>query len=174
MSMRSLGFVIVLGAAVAAQANVLVNSGFESDISPTDWSTVWGGASREEWNTPPEGKYAFYIKGKWGGQDNGGVIQSVPAAEGNRYALRAMIYCDNGWKAVVQVLKLEFFDSDGNLLDTFSQDLAGLVEKRWTETTVTGAAPAGTARAQVVLEVSGVGNDGLIGIDNVNLDVAKN
>lgn len=156
-----------------SRANILVNPGFETEIGATDWSIHWGTFSRENWNKPPEGKFAGFIKGDWAGDDRGGVIQALAASPETQYTLTAKFYCDNGWQAQTQVLKLEFFDGDGNLLKTFSTDLAKLAEQKWTEKKVFGVSPAGTAKAQVVFEATGVGKAGLLGVDGFDLETTK-
>ncbi|MBN1268180.1 MAG: hypothetical protein JXB04_01210 [Kiritimatiellae bacterium] len=172
--MKKLGMSMagVLVMTVAAQAmNLVLNPGFESEPGPGDWSVVWGSFSREDWNRPPEGDYAGYIRGNWGGDtESGGAIQRVQVEPGKVYVLRARFYTDNGWAATSRAMKLEFFDGDGALIETYSDDLSVLREGRWMEKSITGWAPEGTALAQIVFEANGLGDKGVLGIDDVVLE----
>lgn len=159
--------VLLVVCARLAQGNLLVNPGFESTLDADNWGTAWGTFSREPWNHPPEGAYAGYIKGGWGGGDNGGVIQSVPAIPGVKYRLSGRFYCDNGWTAASKALKIEFFDEGGHLLDSRVSDLSRLKDGNWIEEGIAATAPAGTVRLQVVVEASGIGPDGTLGVDNL-------
>ena len=159
-----------LAMALSAQANLLVNYGFEQPLSASDWSSTWGNQqfARETWNSPPEGTYAIYLKGTWAGGDNyGGGLQAVPGiTAGLTYNLSASFYWDNSWSASYQAMKLEFFDSGANMLVAYTNYLQGIPEATWTLMTITGAAPSGSAYAQVVFEGSGFGNAGVLGADN--------
>ena len=173
---KLLGFaVVLLGLCVVARAeNLLKNPGFEEELTGENWAPVWGTFSRETWNTPPEGTSAAYLRGTWcGAGDGGGVIQSVPAVPGTVYAVSASFYLDNGFTAASQVLKLEFFDNAGKVLEAFTNSLTGLVDKKWTEESITAQSPAGTKRMQVVFEATGVGGEGTIGADNFVLEEKK-
>lgn len=159
-------------AAAAAQANLLSNAGFESDWAE-DWNPRWGTFSRENWpNGQPEGEYAGYIRADWSGagEANGGALQSLPAQPGVDYILTAQVYFDNGFKAETQALKLEFFDADNNLLDSFTSDLANLKSGQWVKITLTGKSPPETAKAQVVFEATDTGESGVLGIDALDLE----
>lgn len=160
--------------ALAAQANLLDNPGFESEFAD-ERNPRWGTFSRENWpNGQPEGDYAGYIKADWSGASDkaGGAIQSVPAQPGVEYVLSAQAYFDNGFKADSKVLKLEFFDSSNNMLDSVTDDLSGLKLGQWVRVTMTGKSPPETAKAQVVFEASGVDDSGVLGIDNLDLRAA--
>jgi hypothetical protein len=177
MSMKKLlGFVAVtLGLCVAASAqNLLKNPGFEDALGPDNWAPAWGTFTRETWNTPPDGTYAAYLRGTWcGAGDGGGVIQSVPAVPGAVYAVSASFYLDNGFTSASQVLKLEFFDDAGKVIEAFTNSLTDLADKKWTEKSLSAQSPAGTKRVQVVFEATGVGTEGTIGADNFVLQENK-
>ena len=161
---------IMVCAAAVAVANVLENSGFEADVGEEDWSTRWGNFGIESWNNPPVGHLAAFIKGKWGGGAlNGGCIQSVPVTAGIEYELKGRFYLDNGWTAETKALKLEFFDQDGVLVRTYADDLTELKDKQWVEIVLRGKAPDDAVRAQVVLEAAGIGEDGVLGADAIEL-----
>ncbi len=166
--------VALLGLALNAQANLLLNYGFESPLSASDWSATWGNGqfARETWNSPPEGSYAIYLKGTWAGGDSwGGGLQAVTGVTaGLTYDLSAYFYWDNGWSSTYQAMKLEFFDSGANMLIAYTNYLQGLPEATWTVRTISGQAPVGTAYAQVVLEGNGFGANGVLGADNFVLE----
>ncbi len=160
---------------VTAQANLLLNYGFESELSGSDWSSVWGAGQflRETWNSPPEGSYAIYFKGGWSvGADNfGGGLQAVNSGiiGGETYELSAQFYWDNGWSAASQVIKLEFFDGSAGLLQAYTLNLTDLTEATWQTRSISGMAPVGSAYAQVVFEGNGFGADGVLAADNFSL-----
>lgn len=161
--------------ALTAQANLLVNAGFESPLSANDWSTTWGSQqfARETWNNPPEGSYAIYLKGTWAGGDNwGGGLQAVTGiTAGLTYNLSASFYWDNGWSASYQAMKLEFFNASAVMLVAYTNYLQGLPEATWTVRSITNVvAPVGSAYAQVVFEGSGFGGAGVLGADNFILE----
>jgi hypothetical protein len=167
--------VVLLGLCVVASAeNLLKNPGFEDELGPDNWAPAWGTFSRETWNTPPEGAYAAYLRGTWcGAGDGGGVIQSVPALPGTVYSVSASFYLDNGFTAASQVLKLEFFDDAGKVLEAFTNTLTGLADSKWTEKSISAESPAGAKKVQVVFEATGVGGEGTIGADNFVLEEKK-
>lgn len=175
MSRKLLLVAMVMVAAVtAAQANLLVNYGFESELSASDWSSIWGTGqfARETWNTPPEGSYAIYLYGGWSGAtDFGGGLQAISSGitAGDTYDLSASFYSDNGWTAASQLMKLEFFDSGANLLAAYTNTLSALPDAAWATRSVSGVAPLGSAYAQVVFEGSGFGANGVLGADNFSL-----
>jgi len=170
--MKKIGWMVTLAAlGIAAHAaNLLENPGFEWETGERDWSIQWGNACREAWNDPPEGGHAMYIGGSWRGQDNGGLIQAVPVEGGKQYLLKGLFYCDNNWKARDKMLKLEFLDSAGEVLKTYTDDLKGLKNERWVKRDIAGKAPENAVRAQVVVEASGVAADGVLGIDDLVLE----
>lgn len=165
----------VLGGVLTAQANLLLNPGFESPLSTNDWSVTWGSQqfARETWNNPPQGSYAVYLKGTWAGGDNwGGGLQVVTnITAGGFYNLSASFYWDNNWSASYQAMKLEFFNASAVMLVAYTNLLQGLPEATWTLRSISGTAPAGSAYAQVVFEGSGFGNAGVLGADNFILEV---
>lgn len=175
MIRKLMGMVVVLAvAATVAQANLLLNYGFESALSASDWSATWGAGqfTRQTWNTPPEGSYAIYLYGGWSGGDTwGGGLQAVNSGitAGNTYDLSASFYSDNGWSSASQMLKLEFFDGSATLLAAYTNTLSGLPDASWATRSVSGLAPAGSAYAQVVFEGSGFGANGVLGADNFSL-----
>ena len=173
---KLLAYAMVLSSlcADAGAQNLLKNPGFEDELGPDNWAPAWGTFSRETWNTPPEGTTAAYLRGSWcGAGDGGGVIQSVPAAPATVYSVSASFYVDNGFTAASRVLKLEFFDDTGKVIEAFTNSLTDLADGKWTEKTLSAQSPAGTTKVQVVFEVSGVGGEGTMGADNFVLEEKK-
>lgn len=171
MDMRKIiPVLVIVFVAELALGNLLDNPGFEWELGPENWSVRWGNVGVESWNNPPEGHFAAYIKGKWGGgAENGGVIQVLPITPGLTYVLKVRLYVDNGWTANRKELKLEFFDDDGILVRSFADDLKELKEGKWVVISLQGNAPADASRAQVVLEAEGVGDEGVLGADAFEL-----
>ncbi len=164
MTLTLLSFVLCAG------ANELANSGFEEELGESNWKFTWGSFEVEEWNNPPEGQWAGYIKGTWAGKgDSGGIIQAVEGDPSATYELSAQFYMDGGWSCEKQAFKLEFFDAEDNLLYAEIRDLDNLRDAQWTRKKMLVMAPEGTTRVQVVFEASGVGEAGVLGIDAVLL-----
>jgi hypothetical protein len=156
-----------------AQANLLMNPGFESGTGPTNWSNIWGNFNPENWNTPPEGTMAGYFKGGWAGTGtNQGIIQATSLGSitaGYEYVLSGSFYNDNGWASISQGIKLEFFDASSIFLGSITNTLTSIPDLAWTSVAITGVAPANVSYAQVVFEVNGAGPGGVLGGDNLDL-----
>lgn len=130
----------------------------------------WGSASVENWNNPPEGTHACYLKGKWADDgDSAGIIQSLPAEPFVTYQLSAYFYTDNGWTSESRALKIEFFDKDDNVLLAKTDNLEDLADGTWIKKDLLAQAPEATERMQVVVEAFGMGGSGVLGVDNVLL-----
>ncbi len=149
--------------------NLLKNSGFETETGQDDWSVTWGAFSRENWNTPPEGEQAGYIRGNYAG-GNGGAIQRVPGlAEGGVYTVSAMFRTEEGATASYYCFKLEFVNDQGAVLDATVTNLAGLADGVWVQRSITATAPSGTRAGQVVFEADGITGSGSLGSDDWKL-----
>jgi hypothetical protein len=133
-----------------------------------DSSDVWGNAERADWNTPPAGSYAVYLKGTWSGSDFGGIWQRVTAAPDTLYEVTGDFYTDNGFTGL-NAFKLEFLDSSRTFLTAYTNRLTDLVDSTWVTRDVSGVSPANTAFIQVVFETGSTGAGGVIGGDNFNL-----
>lgn len=171
--MKVLLALVIMAVTVSAAwaVNLLANPGFEESVGADNWSTHWGTFGVETWNVPPEGTSAAYIKGAWGGgEDKGGCIQALPVTPDVEYFVKASFYTDNGWTAAVKAFKLEFFDEAGQMLKAFTDDLQGLKDGQWTERSLRAIAPEKAVLAQVVIEASGIGGEGVLGVDNVTLE----
>lgn len=163
------GLTFLAACCAASAANDLRNASFEEEIGEESWHQSWGTFSVEDWNSPPDGDRAGYIKGRWAGGDNGGVLQSVEAIPFSTYELSAYFYFDNDWSAGQKAMKLEFFDAEDNLLHSKVDELDGLSQGKWVRKRILAKAPEYAVRVQVVIEASETGGDGVLGVDDVKL-----
>lgn len=173
---------LVLVVSTPGFANLIVNGSFETK-SPTNnyalyWdkqtggavvaSDGWGNGGCEDWNTPPDGSYAYYLQGTWnGGPNYGGIWQRVDGGLPNtEYTLSGMFYAQSEFSAI-NAFKLEFYDSDNVWLSGITTNILGNVPDRtWTPISITATSPSNTARLQVVFEMSGASYNGVLGGDN--------
>ncbi len=167
--------IICLLASTAASAgarNLLLNPSFEYSAQPQNWGHTWGTFIIESWNTPPDGIFAAYIRGNWcKAGTGGGCMQSVANIVGGAtYRLRAYFYMDNGWTAQKKAVKLEFYNDAGTKLSGATNTLAELQNHAWIRMSVQAVAPPETARAQVIIEASGISGPGVLGVDLVELE----
>ncbi len=170
-----------------AMGNLLVNGGFEtatgdstnalrwdgSSGAGVDSSSRWGNSSRENWNTPPEGSYAVYLKGTWSGLDYGGIWQRVPISSSvSNYTITGSFYQDNGFSQTATAnLKLEFYDSSYNFLYSVTTNcLTGLGNATWATRSLTTTSSWNSAFAMVVFETGGTGAGGVLGGDDFRLE----
>jgi hypothetical protein len=184
------GGMIVLAALFLAGAprtpaaeNLLRNGSFEeaapstnindamhwSYAEPDEHGDAWGSASREQWRAV-DGQYIGSVRGLWADLGTrGGVWQEATAEPGQSYRFSGWFYCDPEWIAVTQEIVLEFWDADRQtLLGETRLPIAGCFDT-WTERSVEGTAPEGTAWARVVVHVDHVGPSGALQFDNLVL-----
>ncbi len=163
-------------------SNLLANASFEvsgsSDSRARHWEAAageshgdyWGSAARVDWRCH-QGASAAAVRGAWSGNDYGGWWQEGAAQAGRSYQASAWFWADhveNTWTAAVQELKLEFYDGSFGLLDSSGIGLDD-VEETWTQKTVQATAPAGTAWARFVVNVSGASASGALQFDQAVL-----
>ena len=184
--MRKCLFVLlVLVVSTPGFADLIVNGSFETAGSAATnaiyWDTQiggtvlasdqWGNGDRENWNTPPDGSWAYYLKGTWNGElDYGGIWQRVDGGLPNtEYTLSGSFYTDNGFSATT-AFKLEFYDSVNTWLGSITTNIVGNIPNAaWTTISMTTTSPVNTARMQVVFEMSGANASGVLGGDNFTL-----
>jgi hypothetical protein len=174
----------VSGMAIAS-ANMLRNASFETPAAdgefgaqswkmndPDEHGDAWGSAARETWRAQ-DGTAIGTVRGTWAqAGDYGGWWQESEATAGTMYRVSAQFYADTDWTAATQELKLEFWNADrSQMLGATTNAIVGVGEM-WTEVSVDGTAPEGTAWARAVISVSGTGEAGALQIDAVDLDVA--
>ena len=161
----------IIAASTAGAENLLHNSSFEHEARADNWGRTWGTFILESWNKPPDGIYAAYLRGGWCGTNFGGFMQSVTnVIPGTTYRLKGFFFVDNAWTAKKKALKLEFFNDSGTMLLSATNDLAGLQNHTWEERAVEAIAPPNTARAQIIVEASGISGNGVMGADVVELE----
>ena len=161
----------IIVASTAGAANLLSNSSFEYGTRADNWGRTWGTFIVESWHKPPDGIYAAYLRGAWCGTNFGGLMQSVSSViPGTTYRLKGLFFVDNGWTAQRKALKLEFFNDSGSRLLSVTNDLLSLHSNAWVERSVEATAPPRTARAQVIIEAVGIGGNGVLGADVVELE----
>ena len=174
----------VSGMAIAS-ANLLKNASFETTGTdgeataqnwkmndPDEHGDAWGSATRETWRAH-EGAAIGTVRGTWAqAGDYGGWWQEAEATAGTMYRVSAQFYADANWTASAQELKIEFWNADrSEMLGAATNAIVGVGEM-WTEVSVDGTAPEGTAWARAVINVSGAGEAGALQVDEVVLDVA--
>ncbi len=158
----------LLAAAAPAQVNLLKNPGFDADIGTNSWNISWGTFSREAWNSP-DGQQAGYIKGAVAG-NNGGVIQQLTGIKpGATYNLSARFRTEDDVFGDY-CFKLEFFSDAHGMLLALTNRLTDLVKGRWVSRQITGKAPEGATKAQVVFEGNNISGTGSVGSDGWKLE----
>lgn len=161
----------IIAASTAGAENLLHNSSFEYEARADNWGRTWGTFILESWNKPPDGIFAAYLRGAWCGTNFGGFMQSVTnVIPGTTYRLKGFFFIDNAWTAKKKALKIEFFNDSGSMLLAATNDLAGIPSHTWVERTVEAVAPLNTARAQIIVEASGIDGNGVLGADLVELE----
>ena len=174
----------VSGMAIAS-ANMLRNASFETTGTdgeavaqswkmndPDEHGDAWGSASRETWRAH-EGAAVGAVRGTWAqAGDYGGFWQESEAMAGTTYRVSAQFYADATWTATSQELKIEFWNADrSEMLGASTNAIVGVGET-WTEVSVDGTAPEGTAWARAVVNVAGAGEAGALQVDEMVLDEA--
>lgn len=163
-------------------SNLLRNASFEmpgssdsrarywEDANPDSHGNVWSNVSRVAWRCHYGGAEAA-VRGTWAGANLGGWWQEEAATAGSNYQASAWFWADhsaNVWTAAVQELKIEFFDDGYSLLGSASVGLSDVVES-WTQKAVSAVAPANTAWARFVVNVSGASAQGALQFDDAEL-----
>ncbi|MFH0880457.1 MAG: hypothetical protein V2A34_12145 [Lentisphaerota bacterium] len=167
----------------SSMANLLQNAGFETEGTnsmtaqywlwgaPDIHGSYWGSASRENWRSH-SGTWEGAIKGSWCGLDSGGWWQESSGKAGVTYSLSAWFWADNSWtNQQTQGMKIEFLSGAQNgqtLLGTVSNSFSGVGET-WVQKTVQGVAPEGTTWIRAVIYADGVGAEGALQVDDVEL-----
>ncbi len=152
LSFGGLTVILLSQLALTARANLLANPGFNSPVSPADW-TLTGGATREQPYAVGFGN-ALVMREQYVPQNGwASGFQTVAASPWQRYTLAAQ---------VVQTFQLH--PEDYGMLEiiflTSSGQQAGLVQsahfgpddlpqdRTWANVSISGQAPAGTAQVR--------------------------
>jgi hypothetical protein len=188
--MKNLMVVLCVSAVLCgtAQANLLLNSGFETNGG-------YGGATADNWTetlagaaTGVEG-WANYA-GNWGmavywwsNGGTGGFYQNVTVTEGLQYEFSCQTLRDGNGQWIegewvpnemqgTYTMKIDWLDADNNLLGTTAIDITntmGVGAGGWVLKAVSGTAPVGAVSANVGFDAVGVNNAGKF--DEASFDV---
>lgn len=180
---RALALLIaMLVLAANARANLLKNPSLEDAgdqeasakywkiNDPDDHGDAWGNAIRVDWRAH-DGRHIGVVRGTWAEMgDYGGFWQETEATPGAAYRASAWFWADGGWKAEVQELKLEFWNSDRT--EIVGSQAVGLhdVGELWVHKEVEGTAPENAAWVRLVVSVSGAGDQGALQFDELSLE----
>jgi len=174
---------LFLAAASVSRANLLKNPGLEEAGTetgsalhwnmndPDDHGDAWGNAIRADWRAH-DGQFIGVVRGTWAGMgDHGGFWQEVEAKPGVTYKARAWFWADGGWKAELQELKLEFWNSDRTEIAGSQTVALHDVGEIWVQKELEAVAPESAAWVRVVVNVTGAGDVGALQADEFSLDV---
>ncbi|MDD4734703.1 MAG: right-handed parallel beta-helix repeat-containing protein [Kiritimatiellae bacterium] len=146
-------------------ANLLLNTDFEAHTN--QW-TALGNSTVTNWRSHG-GAESGILTGSWMAQTNySGLIQSVSIAGGQIYRCGGWFQRESNWTNPT-VLKLEFFDASYAFLSRYTCSMTELPTETWMDLYLTGDAPLNAVYAQMVVEATGVGNDGTFYADDVVL-----
>lgn len=176
---------LLVGASTVTRANLLNNPSFEEQgerseaarhwrmDDPDDHGDAWGTAIRTDWRAF-DGYHAGAIRGAWAGMgEYGGFWQEVAVEPGVIYKASAWFWIDHNWRAGVQELKIEFWNSDRTeMLAEQTVPLEGIGES-WTRKEVVLTAPPYAAWGRVVINAHDVGNSGSLQVDQIALEAAR-
>jgi hypothetical protein len=180
-----LSVVVFLAAGASSQANMLTNGNFNdpaSGAAPVGWQTwAWGSGWSNHENNPGiiyDGSYYQVCGANGWNTGGGGVYQFVPAAPGTEFVLSVLCGADSWWKPRGE-MRLLFQDSSGtevgnairNTVDPAEYGNLYDIAHPWASYTLTGIAPAGTARIKV--EFAEPQGEGSVWFENGDL-IVKN
>ena len=169
-------------------SNLLNNPSFEIQGATADIASHWmlndpdahgsasGTALRVNWRAS-DGAWSAAIRGTWSGAGTrGDWWQEIPISGTERYRFSAWFWADDGnpygpWTAAQQFMALDFLARDGGnetVLLSVTQLLAGITQT-WQQRSVEAHAPTGANWARVRVTATGVGSDGALQLDEVNL-----
>ncbi len=173
--------------AIDTGANLLRNPGFEQQGSneekalywnlsnPDRLGEMWGTAARVSWRTY-SGSWEGTIRGTWIGLGTeGGFWQDVSAIPGQQYHFTAWFWADDGnpdgpWTAGEQAMKIEFLNSQTQLVSAATNAISG-VNQTWQSRTMNAVAPDNAAWARVVILARNVGGSGALQFDDLRLEM---
>lgn len=163
-------------------SGLTMNGNFErADLSNTNEPHAWkwsnkmpygdrfGNSGWVDWRFRSPQKEMFIATG------GGGMWQDAPATEDVDYELSSWFWMDasvdNVWTSTLQEIKLEFFDATKTLLASATTNVPFFTNETMNEVRLLASAPAKTAWARSVVNVSGGGAQGTLQIDDVSLHV---
>ncbi len=167
---------VVIGAAGMAQANLLVNAGYESVISsnwsPTAETTNWFGWGDVEsvdaaWKTPHSGSKTLVMKNWLGGNDG---LEQKPDILGNQeYDLEYYSLWDGGYDGTM-LSEVRWLDSGGNQVGSNMVSWTKGANDTWTRSYAVITSHVSSTRAEINFQNTG-GSSGALYLDDVNFDV---
>ncbi len=128
---------------------------------------TWGNTVRTDWQSF-RGTHTAAIRGAWSGLDHGGLWQSVPVQPARPYHLSAHFMWDNDWKADFIELRIEWYDGETKLR-VDQRKITHLAKDKWSEKGFDLQAPQNAKKAHVVLDVSGIAEEGVLYVDELAL-----
>ena len=143
----------------AASANLLTNPGFSTEgtggAQDAEGWTEASNSGRENWGSHDGDGYLMSLYG-WNAPTSDQVYQDVTgASEGYTYALTFWHEGDSGWNGTAVGASLLWLDSEGSSIGTPSTvDLQPYSTESWSNRTLSGVAPAGTATVRVQLDAT--------------------
>jgi hypothetical protein len=135
------------------------NMAFASAVTPWSARNAFGTvawAASPAYSSAPAGIAAgsMQVTPNGGGANPGAVSEHVAASQNSSYTASCWLDCPAGWTPGAAV-NITWYNSGGSVISTASGTAVPLPAGTWTMASVTGAAPAGTAAAQVTVYLSG-------------------
>jgi hypothetical protein len=172
----------------ALETNLLYNGSFEMPGTETTRARYWesgnpnvhgaavGSVQRGGWDPPtppPNGEWFGAILGTWSEDgDVGSWWQEASVQPGATYEASGHFFAEgapNTWTSVVQELRLEFYDFNGEPVGDVEAVSLMDVGAAWQTQAVSAKAPAGAAWGRVVIYSAGNGPSGTFLLDEVQL-----
>lgn len=165
-ALRGLVVLVVFFYLSPAEANLLVNPGFEvgSGASAPGWNQ-WADARIESW-AARSGTNGLAM---YGWTSGGGVYQDIPASGFSNYVLTAWGFRDDEVHLLYYIqMRIEFLDDGGDCIDFVQLVVRGT--NQWEQYTLSAPSPRRTASVRAVLSFSGSpGSGGAFKWDDVEL-----
>lgn len=143
----------------AVSANLLTNPGFSTEGSggaqdAADW-TETSNCGREAWGSHDGDGYLMAQYG-WNTQTSDQFYQDVTGAtEGYTYTLSFWHEGDSGWNGTAVSASLVWLDNEGSSIGTpATVDLQPYFAESWSNRTLSGVAPSGTATVRVQFDAT--------------------
>jgi len=168
-----------------ASANQLTNPGFETDNASA--GDVAGASGWGQFNfafttksvTPHSGTQELKVFGPFFIGGGSGVTQAVPASPGQSFSASAWLRDDSSDPMLgsnFAQVQLQYLDSSNNVIVTDSSPNFTALDpiNTWEKESASGIAPAGTAKAQIVLvhvQINNPVTGGSVFFDDASLDL---
>ncbi|MDD2236231.1 MAG: cellulase family glycosylhydrolase [Kiritimatiellae bacterium] len=173
-----MGLICVFG----AHGNLLDNPGFEGPVSTnaaddqSNWYTEQPDSTQASNWQQHSGSQALLVRGTWGGTPaSGGFEQKVSVVAGSEYGLNFYYYWDNGFTSLQHDVVIEWLDDSDQVLESLRHEMdigdpgVGWAFGGWHKfTDFALKAPAGSVRAEIRFEWSGISTYGTFYVDDVD------